>query len=179
MANVNLSAKATVALACYADLCERAGKTEDAKKLRATAEEFVQNWVKLADNGDHYRLAFDQPDTWSMKYNLVWDKLLDLKLFPKEVVEKELKYYDVVVKPYGLPLDNRSDYAKIDWEVWTATLADSREGFDKLMTPVYDFVDATQPRVPMTDWYFASDAKMKGFRARSVVGGVFIKFLEK
>lgn len=177
--NVNLSAKATVALACYADLCERAGKTEDAKKLRATAEEFVQNWVKLADNGDHYRLAFDQPDTWSMKYNLVWDKLLDLKLFPKEVVEKELKYYDVVVKPYGLPLDNRSDYAKIDWEVWTATLADSREGFDKLMTPVYDFVDATQPRVPMTDWYFASDAKMKGFRARSVVGGVFIKFLEK
>ena len=178
--NVNLSAKAIVALACFADLCERAGKADEAKAFRKTAEEFVQQWVKLADSGDHYRLAFDQPDTWSMKYNLVWDRLLDLNLFPKEVVAKELKYYEnVVLKPYGLPLDNRSDYAKIDWEVWTATLADDQADFDALMKPVYDFVDATEPRVPLTDWYFASDAKMKGFRARSVIGGIFVKFLEE
>ena len=178
--NVNLSAKATVALACYADLCQRAGKADEAKKLRATAEDFVKSWIKLADAGDHYRLAFDQEDTWSMKYNLVWDKLLELNLFPKDVVEKELKYYqNVVMKPFGLPLDNRSDYAKVDWEVWVATLADSREGFDAFMAPVYEFVDKTEPRVPLTDWYFASDAKMKGFRARSVVGGLFIKMLDK
>ncbi len=177
--NANLSIKAIVAIACYADLCERAGKTDAAKKFRAKAEEFVQEWLKLADDGDHYRLAFDKPGTWSMKYNLVWDRILGLDLFPKEVAKKEIAYYKTVMNDYGLPLDNRADYTKLDWEGWTATLADNREDFDALMAPVYRFVNATQPRVPLTDWYFTSNAKQRGFQARSVVGGVYIKMMEK
>ncbi|MBR0226335.1 MAG: DUF5127 domain-containing protein [Thermoguttaceae bacterium] len=177
--NANLSAKAIVALACYADLCKRAGKEDDAKRFREKAEEFVQQWLKLADDGDHYRLAFDKPGTWSMKYNIVWDRLLGLELFPKDVTKKEIAYYKTVMNDFGLPLDNRADYTKLDWEAWTATLADNREDFDALMAPVYDFVDATSPRVPLTDWYFTSTAKQRGFQARSVVGGVYVKMMEK
>ncbi len=177
--NCNLSVKAIVALACYSRLCEMLGKTEDAQKFRASADDFASQWVKMAKNGDHYRLAFDQPDTWSQKYNLVWDKLFELNLFPAEVAETEIKYYKTLLNEYGLPLDNRSDYTKEDWEVWTATLANNREDFDTLMNPVYKFVNETPDRVPMTDWYFTSTAKRRGFTARSVVGGVFIKMLEK
>lgn len=176
--NANLSAKAIVALACWADLRDRAGKADAAKLFRAKAEEFASAWLKLADDEDHYRLAFDKPGTWSQKYNLVWDRILDLNLFPKEVAKKELAYYKTVLKPFGLPLDSRADYTKLDWEVWTATLADNRNDFDALMAPIYAFVNATTPRVPLTDWYFASDAKQRGFQARSVVGGVYIKMLE-
>ena len=50
-------------------------------------------------------------------------------------------------------------------------------GFKALVSPVYDFLNTTPDRVPMTDWYETTDAHKAGFQARSVVGGVFIKLL--
>jgi hypothetical protein len=175
--NANLSIKAIVALGAYAKMCDMAGKKEQADEYRQTAEKFAKQWIKMADNGDHYRLAFDRPGTWSQKYNLVWDKLLGLKLFPPKVAAKEIAFYKTKLNRYGLPLDNRAGYTKTDWEVWTATLANSQSDFDKLMRPVYDFVSHTPQRVPMTDWYETKDARMVGFQARPVIGGVFIKML--
>jgi hypothetical protein len=40
-------------------------------------------------------------------------------------------------------------------------------------------VNETEPRVPLTDWYEAVDGKFINMRARSVVGGFFMKMLEK
>ena len=176
--NTNLSLKAIVALGAYAKMCDMAGKKDEAATYRQTAEAFAAQWPKMADNGDHYRLAFDQPNTWSQKYNLVWDKLLGLKLFAPEIVTKEIAYYKTKLNRFGLPLDNRAGYTKTDWEVWTATLASDRADFDALMAPVYRFVDNTPQRVPLTDWYQVHSARMQGFQARPVIGGVFIKMLD-
>jgi hypothetical protein len=176
--NANLSLKAILALGAHAQMCQTLGRRQDAAQYRRLAEDFAKQWLKLADDGDHYRLAFDRPGTWSQKYNLVWDKLLDLKLFPPEVVAKEIAYYKTKLGPFGLPLDNREKYTKTDWHVWTATLATHRQDFDALMEPLYRFVDATPQRVPLTDWYMTTDASMRGFQARPVIGGVFIKMLD-
>ncbi len=175
--NANLSVKAIMALGAYAKMCAMAGRPDEAARYRRTAESFAKKWVPMAAEGDHYRLSFDRPGTWSQKYNLVWDRLLGLNLFPAEVAAKEIAFYKTKLDRFGLPLDNRTQYTKTDWTVWTATLAASRADFEVLMNPVYEFVSRTPQRVPLTDWYWTQNAKMQGFQARPVIGGVFIKML--
>jgi hypothetical protein len=175
--NANLSLKAIEGLGGYAMLAEMLGRTDEAKRYRAIALDYAQKWMKLGADGDHYVLAFGNPGTWSQKYNLVWDRILGLNLFPAEVARKEIAYYKTKQNVYGLPLDNRADYTKLDWLVWTATLAENSSDFQALIAPAYKWTNETPTRVPLTDWYMTTDGKQRGFQARSVVGGVFIKML--
>jgi hypothetical protein len=175
--NANLSIKAILALGAYAALCDGAGKAEEAVDHRKLAAGMAEQWIRMARDGDHYRLAFDKPGTWSQKYNLVWDSLLGLNLFPKDVAQTEVAYYKRVQKKYGVPLDNRKDYTKLDWLLWTATLAGTPEDFDAILGPACAFVNETPDRLPVTDWYDTVSGKQIEFVARPVVGGLFIKVL--
>jgi hypothetical protein len=175
--NSNLSIKAIEALAAYASLARLLGHQEVGKDYDLTAKSMAQKWVDLAREGDHYKLAFNSPGTWSQKYNLVWDQLLGYALFPNSVREAELSFYIGKINQFGLPLDSRADYTKLDWSLWTATLASDANQFRAIVDPVYRWMNETPSRVPLTDWYDTRDGKQIGFQARSVVGGVFIKAL--
>jgi len=175
--NTNLSIKAIVGLGAFAQLAEKLGHGAIAADYKHAAREMAAKWGPMAADGDHYRLAFDKPGSWSQKYNLVWDKLLGLNLFPAEIARKEISFYKTKQNKYGLPLDNRESYTKLDWILWTATLTENQADFAALADPVYLFLNETNTRVPMTDWYWTIEGTQRGFQARSVVGGVYIKML--
>ena len=176
--NSNLSIKAIDALAAYADLARLLKHEDVAKNYDATAKAMAAKWIKMAEEGDHYKLAFNSPGTWSQKYNLVWDIVLGYDLFPRGVREAEVAFYLTKLNRYGLPLDSRADYTKLDWSIWTATLASKPEQFNAIIDPIYTWMNETPTRVPLTDWYDTkTTGKQIGFQARSVVGGVYIKAL--
>lgn len=175
--NANLSIKAILGVASYARLARLLGKDIVADRYQAKAREMAAEWEKMADDGDHYRLTFDKPGTWSQKYNLVWDKLLDLNIFSDNIMKKEIPYYLKKQNTYGLPLDNRETYTKTDWIMWTATMAPDKATFMEFVAPVHKFMNETRHRVPMSDWVYTDRADQRGFQARAVVGGYFIKML--
>jgi hypothetical protein len=173
--NANLSIKAIDALGAYASLADALGKHDAAQDYQQAARQMAAKWQTMARDGDHYKLAFDVAGSWGQKYNLVWDKLLKLDLFPASVRDTEVAFYLKHLNRYGLPLDNRKDYTKLDWELWTATLADKPDQFQQFMTPLALWVNETPTRVPLTDWYDTKTGAQEGFQARSVVGGLYVK----
>lgn len=177
--NANLSVKAIMAIACYGKMARNLGYEAIDAKYTSLAKELAKEWMKMAIDGDHYKLTFDKSGTWSQKYNLVWDKILNLGIFPAEVAKTEIAYYLKKQNTYGLPLDNRKDYTKTDWIMWSATMAENPADFKAFVAPVYKFFNETNDRVPMSDWIYTSECNHRGFKARSVVGGYFIKLLDK
>ena len=175
--NANLSVKAIVGIACYAKMADMLGLEDVSDKYMAIAKDLASQWKEMAADGDHYKLTFDRPGTWSQKYNLVWDELLGLDVFDDDIMDAEIPYYLSKQNVYGLPLDNRSTYSKSDWIIWTATMADEDEDFEAFIAPLWKFYNETVDRVPMSDWFYTDKPEYCMFIARSVVGGYFIKML--
>ena len=170
--NCNLSLKAITALGAYGELTGETAYTDAAKDM---ASRFLVD----AKNEKATKLAFDKDDTWSLKYNAVWDRLLGLELFPDEFYEREIALYTEKCEKYGVPLDCRRYYTKLDWLAWTTVLTDNKEYADMIHACIADMVCDTCQRVPLTDWYETKSAKQCSFQHRSVVGGFFINMLRK
>lgn len=175
--NVNLAAKAVLGIEAFSRIAGLLGKTAAASQYHEEAVRMARGWEARADAGDHYSLAFDRPDSWSLKYNLVWDLFFGSGLFSEDVFRKESDYYMRRINRYGVPLDCRREYTKSDWTLWCAAMAPERAQSERLMACVADFVRETPDRVPFSDWYDTVSGHYCHFKARSVQGGLFMPIL--
>lgn len=177
--NCNLAIKAVMGISGYAYILSKSGKAAEAEKYEKIAKKYADSICKRALNSDgSYRLAFDKPETFSLKYNSVWDKLWETKLFPEEFYTGEMSRYRKEALCYGIPLDSREKYTKSDWLLWAACLG-NKEDFDFITELLWNAYNTMRSRVPMTDWYFADTSEKVGFIHRSVQGGLFLKMLLK
>ena len=175
--NANLSVKAIMGVAGYSEMAHILGLYDVAEKYAGIAKKMAVKWEEMANEGDHYRLAFDRENTWSQKYNMIWDKMWNLNLFPNNVIDKEINYYLTKQNPYGLPLDSRKEYTKSDWIMWTAAMSSDLETFKKFIDPLYKYINETTSRVPISDWHHTDSGEWVGFKARSVIGGYWMQVL--
>lgn len=173
--SANLALKGIVAIGAMSQIAAAAGNSADAASYQSTASSYITQWVTKAQDsgGGHLKLAYDQPGTWSLKYNGYPDALLGTGLVPSSVADEEAAWYLTLANQFGAPLDLRHSYTKGDWEMWTAAWLRGRPISGYLISALYDFADTTPNRVPFTDWYDTVSGNQAGFQARPVVGGVF------
>ncbi len=178
--NANLSVKAIMGIASWGMLLDMMGKKAEGETYIEKARSLAKQWKEKAYDAETgcYRLAFDQPGTWSIKYNLVWDKLFGLHIFDEDVFETEINTYLNRINPYGLPLDSRSDYTKSDWQMWSTVLTDNKEYEIAITDAMWNSMNEMKERVPFSDWYNTSTPHMVGFQNRTVQGGLFINLLK-
>ena len=179
--NINLSAKAILGVAAYAEMLKMRNNVRQAATYMEKAHSMALLWEADARAGDHYRLSFGgESGAWSLKYNLLWDKLWGLDLFPAEVYDRELNFYLSRQTRFGLPLDSRGVDSKADWSYWVAAMAPTTDMFLRFSNPIWTYINGTGSRIPLSDWYRTDNGYTMNFSARSVIGGFWAKvFMDK
>lgn len=176
--NVNLSIKTIVALKAFINLSELLDRNEDISFVKETLSKFKTEFYEHFDNVDHLPLSyFGDADSYSVKYNLVYDKVFNLKIFKKETYEKEVEFYKKKNNHFGVNLDSRSDLLKTDWLLYASALADKKEDEEIIYSGAANYLKEGASRVPFTDLYHTETGIKKDFQNRPVQGGIFINLL--
>ena len=117
--NTNLVVKGINGMAAFAALLDMANQTAEGDAYRAWARSHVAFLLKNAAEGSaangtlHFRRQYPLNGTWSLKYNMLYHYLLDLRMFPPDFMRVELAYYGAVKsQPYGIPLDDRYEFGE-------------------------------------------------------------------
>lgn len=169
--NVNLAIKSAVALAAFAHIGEELG--QDGSRYLQTARNYARSILETRKDGV-LPLTFDyRLSSYSLKYNLYFDKLLGFGLFPSELCERETDHYLSHADRYGVALDERKAISKTDWLIWVAALTDDRRKTEAFIDMVDLFMKEDKRREPFEDYYNVSAGSGISFRNRTVQGAIF------
>ncbi len=176
--NTNLAAKAIMGVMSYSEILRMLGDETGAEEYKAKAQDMVTFWKRnaLSTTGTrHYILNFGaDKETWSTKYNLVWDKIWGWDMM-SDVRRYESSFYITKLENFGLPLDSRGDLCKSDWQMWVMGFADTKSQRTNLINKLWKYINETTSRVPLSDNHHSTNGTQAMFQARSVVGGYWMR----
>ena len=123
----NLALKGILAIQAMSVIASKTGNSADATSYANTASSYLSQWQVYGINSEasppHTNLAYQEPDSHGLLYNLYADKLLGLNFVPQSVYDMQSNFYPTVAQTYGVPLDTRDVYTKSDWEMWVAAIS--------------------------------------------------------
>lgn len=183
--NANLAVKAIMGIVAYAELCKMRGDEVAYNEHMGIAHEYAHYWVDHArsTDGKWYYMEFENSTHWGLKYNMLWDKLWKWNIFNDsytgDVIATDIEHYKTKINTWGLPLDSRDATGKSDWVAWIAAMTESQADLELFMDPEWKWANETVDRLPLSDWHWTDSRHVRGFRARSVIGGLWAPVLRK
>ena len=175
--NVNLAIKGIMGIACFDRICK---ELEIKRDYDEVAKAYAAELMEVAKTDKAYLpFSIGKDDSWSLKYNLVWDILFDFNLFPKELYAAETEKYRQELNAFGVPLDYRRDFTKTDWMLWAACLDDTNKNTELFSGRIVAYLQATNDRNCFSDWVETKEPKQSGFDHRTVQAGLWMPVLKK
>ena len=174
--NVNLAIKSIMGIASFGKICLALGKKD---KYTSVAKKYAKEMISLSKKNGRLSFAVgDEEDTWSLKYNMVWDKLLGFEFFPDSIKKCECEKYSEELNEYGVPLDFRKKFTKTDWEMWASALDETNSLTSKFASAMVKYLSDTNEIYPFTDWHETEIPERKSFCHRTVQGGLWMPVLK-
>ena len=175
--NVNLAIKGVMGIACFGKICDELEIENDYMKK---AKEYADELCDVCEVKDKaLPFSIGKKDSWSLKYNLVWDKIYGFNLFPKEISDAESLEYRNRLNKYGVPLDYRKDFTKTDWMLWAACLDETMENVELFSERIVAYLAETEDKTCFSDWIETKKPKQSGFDHRTVQAGLWMPVLAK
>lgn len=171
--NVNLAMKSVIAVALWGRMLDEIQPGEGKQYIQA-AKSLAKELELRADVGDHTALTIDDRESWSLKYNLIWDKIFKLDLFSEGMYSREIAFYKKRLNKYGIPLDSRKTYTKSDWLIWSASLDGTNSLLKLSAKAIADMLNDSPTALPFGDWYDTISAEAIEFRHRTVQGALWM-----
>ncbi|KAF9239549.1 hypothetical protein LCP9604111_9091 [Penicillium roqueforti] len=172
----NLAIKAAVGLKAFGEM---SGDGVYSRAGDQHANIFFQQGLGTDKDQTHFVLEYpDWPGTWKTPYNLFPDVLLGLNTFTDSAYQMGSNFFTSVRGEYGVPLDNRQDWAKSDWNMWLAGTFETSTR-DEFVDDLWSFMTNGKHNWPFSDRYVATSAHGNEpgvpilCRARPTVGGHF------
>lgn len=176
----NLALKGIIGIQAMSAIANLTNNQADGANFSQTATDYIARWQDLGINRDanppHTTLNYGAADSHGLLYNIYADALVQTRLVPRSVYEMQSNFYPTIASEFGVALDTRHGWAKNDWEMWAAAVAE--EGTrTEMVQRLARWIGETVTSTPATDLYEASTGDYADgppvFAARPVVGGWF------
>ncbi|PYI26256.1 DUF1793-domain-containing protein [Aspergillus indologenus CBS 114.80] len=152
----NLAIKAAVGIKAFGELT---GFSEYSRIGDERAELLFSRGLGVDAHKTHFARQYPgKPASWKIPYNLCPDVLLGLRTFPKAAYDMGNTFFRSVRAEYGVPLDDRQDWAKSDWNMWLAGTLESTTR-DEFVDDLWRYMTNGKHHWPFSDRYIATSAK--------------------